>query len=78
MAGSFHPREQAALMTTVEALMSRALRSGESGLVDPVSRPEIILGKFPGHAAATVCLYSLRLEKENLYRKQGTATSVSA
>lgn len=37
VAGSFYPRERAELMTTVEALMSRASRSGETGLVGVIA-----------------------------------------
>lgn len=37
MAGSFYPRGQAELAATVEALMSRAAKSGESGLVGVIA-----------------------------------------
>lgn len=37
VAGSFYPREQVELTATVEALMSRTSRSGESGLVGVIA-----------------------------------------
>jgi AmmeMemoRadiSam system protein B len=55
-AGSFYPREQLELTATVEALMSRTSRSGESGLVGVIAPHAGYMYSGPAAASAFASL----------------------